>query len=133
MKQLYKYFLLFILLIITGCHYHKSDLVIHNKSLDTIYFSILIKNKDNTFYPYGAGQIVEPNYYGSPIFRGRSDGLKTEIDDLEDKRLSIAICKSKYQQLLFKNFDSMIKTDKVKVIYFSKKELDSMDWKVDYN
>lgn len=131
MKSIYKCFL-FLFLILTGCHYHRSNLVVRNETNKKIGYSTLAKDENGKFYEISAGG--EINSYGSdsPLIRGRSDGLKTDIKSFSDKLIYIAFFKPEERQNVFKNVDSIIKTDKLKVIKFSKKELDSLDWIITY-
>lgn len=132
MKSIYKYFVFSCLILTVGCHYHKSNMIIRNETDKKICYATLAKNIDNKFYEISAGGEIESYASDFPIIRGRSDGLKTDINSYSDKLIYFAFFKPEERQYVFKNVDSMLDTGKLKVIKFSKKELDSLDWIVSY-
>lgn len=132
MRPNHKYFLLSLLILTVGCHYHKADMIIQNETNKTICYSTLAKDNDSTFYEISAGGKINSHNYDSPIVRGASDSFKIDINSYYDKLIYIAFYNPEEQQNVFKNIDSMLNTGKLKVMKFSKKELDSLDWKITY-
>jgi hypothetical protein len=132
MKSSCKYFLYLLLFLAFGCHYHKANMTIQNETNKTICYATLAKDSDGTFYEISAGGEIDSYNSESPIIRGCSDGLKTDINSYSDKRIYVAFFNPEEQQYVFKNVDSMLSTGKLKVMKFTKKELDSLDWKITY-
>jgi len=132
MKSSYKLFLFLLLFITVGCHYQKVDMIIHNETDKKIGYSTFAQNSENKFYEISSGGDINPHNDGSPFARGRSDGLKTDIDSYPHKSIYIAFFNPEEREFVYKNIDSMLKTGKLKLIKFSKKELDSLDWKITY-
>jgi len=132
MKIFFKWFVSLLFITTVGCHYHRSNLIIRNKTNKKIFYSTLAKEVTGEFYNISSGGQVESDRSDSPFIRGRSDGFKTDIDSYSDKLIYIAFFESEEKQYVYKNVDSMMKTGKLKVMKFSKKELDSLDWEITY-
>lgn len=107
-------------------------MTIQNETDEKICYSTLAKNFDNTYYEISAGGEIDSHNSDSPIIRGGADGLKTNIDTYSDKSIYVAFYNPKEQQYVFKNVDSMINTGKLKVMKFTKQELDKINWKIIY-
>lgn len=127
-----KYFLLPLILLTIGCHYNNANIIIQNDTDKEICYSTLAKNLDNTFYEISAGGKIDSHNSESPIVRGGSDRLKTDIDTYSDKSIYFVFYNPKDQQYVFKNVDSMLNTGIIKIMKFRKNELEKMNWKIMY-
>ena len=132
MKSSFKLFSLLLSFTIVGCHYHKVNMIIRNETDKKIGYSTFAQTNENKLYEISSGGEITPHGYDSLFARGSSNGLKTDIDSYPDKSIYIAFFNLEERQYVFKNIDSMLKTGKLKLSKFSKKELDSMDWEITY-
>ncbi|KLT70500.1 hypothetical protein AB674_07475 [Flavobacterium sp. ABG] len=120
-------------MLIIGCHYHRANMVIKNETNRQICYSTLAKNADNKYYEIAAGGKINSHNQDSPIVRGCSDSFKIDINSYSDKLIYIAFYNTEEQQYVFKNIDSMLNTGKLKLMKYSKKELDNMNWVITYS
>lgn len=120
------------IILIVGCHYHKSGMIIRNETNKKICYSTLAKDIDGEFYEISAGGEINSDDSTSPIIRGKSDGLKSDINTYADKLIYVAFFKPEERQGVLKNIDSVLKMGELKVLKFSKKELDSLNWTITY-
>lgn len=107
-------------------------MIIRNETNKKICYSTLTKDKDGEFYEISAGGHIDSYNSTSPIVRGRSDSFKFEINSYADKLIYVAFFRPEEQQDVLKNIDSVLKIGKIKVLKFSKKELDSLNWTITY-
>lgn len=107
-------------------------MIISNETDKKIGYSTFAETIENKFYEISSGGEIDPHHDDSPFVRGHSDGLKTDINSYPDKSIYIAFFNPEEREFVFKNIDSMLKTGKLRLIKYSKKELDSMDWKIKY-
>jgi hypothetical protein len=115
-----------------GCHYNSANIIIRNETNKKIWYSTLAKDIDNTFYDISGGGQIESHGSDSPPVRGSSEGFRTDVNSYPDKSIYIAFYPEEIFESVNKNIDSTIKAGKIKVIKFSKKELDSLDWTIIY-
>lgn len=132
MKKHYKYYLYLSLMLLVGCHYNSANIIIQNETNKKIWYSTLAKDIDNTFYDISGGGQIDSHGSDSPPVRGSSKGFRTDVNTYSDKSIYIAFYPEEIFESVNKNIDSTIKAGKIKVIKFSKKELDSLDWKITY-
>ncbi|WP_309847731.1 hypothetical protein [Flavobacterium sp. 2755] len=130
MKRLNLFFLTFLFLTM-NCHYKKDKLKIKNNSAKYIYYHVLVKYRnENVYYGPSIGGKVDPGNFDSPGIRGSI--LHEMNTNSYDKTLYIVYFNEKDREYVFKNeniilFDKRFKNDK-----YSIKELDSMNWVVNY-
>ncbi|MEO6176745.1 MAG: hypothetical protein ABIP27_16460 [Flavobacterium circumlabens] len=128
MKRLF--FLL--LLIFSGCSYHKDKLVIKNNSKEDISYAIFIKIKnDSANFVYkivSAPQEFNVYNESSPIIRNY---LSDEMDEFSCDSI-LYIYDKVDKENFYKNMDSIIYSKNAKFYKYYKKELDSMNWIISY-
>ncbi|MBF4465161.1 hypothetical protein [Flavobacterium sp. LC2016-12] len=132
MKSSYKLFLFLLFCMIAGCHYHKVNMTIRNETDKKIGYSTFALTDENKLYDISSGGDIDPNGYDSPFVRGSSDGIKTDINSYPDKSIYFVFFNCEDREFVNKNIDSMFKMGKLKLMKFSKTELDSLDWKIVY-
>jgi len=132
MKSSYKLFLFILSFMTVGCHYQKVDMIILNETDKKIGYSTFTLTDENKLYDITSGGEIDPHNYNSPFVRGSSDGLKTDINSYPDKSIYFVFFNSEEREFVNKNIDSMFRMGKLKLIKLSKKELDSLDWKITY-
>lgn len=125
-----KYFI-FLLFFILSCTYGVDKLVIINNTNNIICYQVLIKNKeDNSYYHAGIGKEIEPNTRSSPIIK---QTILESIDEFSNDRIVYVIYyKVEDRDSVHENLDHIIGNKKVKVDKYSLKELDSLNWQIEY-
>jgi hypothetical protein len=125
----------FLLLIFSGCSYHKDKLVIKNNSKEDISYEIFIKTKNEIGEDCIYKIVSAPGGFNflhesSPIVRNY---LSDEMDEFScDSILYFYIYNKVDKENFYKNMDSIIYSKNAKFYKYSKKELDSMNWIISY-
>ncbi|MBF4516099.1 hypothetical protein IRZ71_07085 [Flavobacterium sp. ANB] len=125
----------FLLLIFTGCSYHKDKLVIKNNSKEDISYEIFIKAKSEIEDDCAYTVVCAPGEFNfsnesSPIVRNY---LSDEMDEFScDSILYLYIYNKIDKENFYKNMDIIIYSKNAKFYKYSKKELDSMNWTISY-
>lgn len=125
----------FLLLIFSGCSYHKDKLVIKNNSTKDISYEIFIKTKNEVEDNYAYKIVCAPGEFNfsnesSPIVRNY---LSDEMNEFScDSILYLYIYDKINEEHFYKNMDSIIYSKNTKFYKYSKKELDSMNWIINY-
>ncbi|SNR73837.1 hypothetical protein [Flavobacterium sp. ov086] len=130
MKKL-KYIFLTLTFIILSCNYKKDKLKIKNNSTKDIYYHIILKYRDeNTYYGPAVGGKIKPNTYDSPGIRGTI--LHEMNKNSYDKTLYIVYFNVKDRDYVYKNENTIIFNKNFYVDKYLIRELDSMDWIINY-
>lgn len=133
MKQkIIKYLLTLFAFLMVGCCYQNDKLLIINKSKREIYYTTLLKSKvDSTYFSNSGGGNIEINGTSNPIVR---QSISSTIDELSaEKMLYVVYFDLKEQEFVYKNINSILTNPKVKVNKYSKKELENLNWILEFN
>jgi hypothetical protein len=115
-----------------SCGYHEDKLKIKNNSEKPISYWPMLKNKDSGFF-YGVGitREIEPGKDESPSLIG-SIAYRMQ-EDKSDKVLYVIFFNEIDRQFVYKNSKDIVLDKKFKVLRYSFKELDSLNWHIEYN
>lgn len=127
-----RYTLILFAFLNVSCHYSKDKLIIYNISKREIYYTTILKSKDdNSYFSNSGGGNIEINGFSNPIVR---QTISSTIDELSaEKILYIVYFDSKDQEFVYKNINTILTNSKVKVKKYSKIELQNLNWKIKFD
>lgn len=131
----FKHLHIFIVLIFItfSCHYHKDRLKIINKSKENLWAIPIAKDIQNNNLSYdviGGGCELKSMDTASPITRG---SIRNDIQDKKkDGNLYLLFCKYGELSFVYDHIDEIMKKKSSKYEIYSLKELDSLNWVVEY-
>ena len=118
MNIILKYCALICVVLFCSCHYHRDDLKIENKTLNTICYTTLAKNQEGIYYVVSAGGKVYANNSDSPLTRG-----SIEYDVFEEKNdnyLYIVFYDLKFREYVYQNTNKIVTDNRFIVKKYSK-------------
>lgn len=129
-----KKLVLLVSLILLGCCYKKDKLKIKNKTSAQLFFeTITIDKQDSIYYQNSAGASISPYGIGSPNVRVGVYSIKNDLLERSlDGFLYIVYYSQKDQLYIHKNIRHIVFDKRFKVQKYSLKELDSLNWVVEY-
>ncbi|MEI7510416.1 MAG: hypothetical protein WCJ62_13250 [Flavobacterium sp.] len=134
-----KYLYVFISMIIISCNYNKDKLNVQNNTEKDIWFIVMCKNKiENKYYFTQIQSLVYSKELASGVFQvfGTNNKSCEKIlkNRLYDKKLYIVFFDPKETGPIEDiNPNLVFNNKKIIVKMYTKKELDDMDWIVEYD
>ncbi|WP_281336650.1 hypothetical protein [Flavobacterium eburneipallidum] len=124
--------------LLTGCGYKKDKLSVKNITSNDMCCVLLAKDINKGFY-YQVGDICKIKRFTSesPIIHTTMSSISDEIkDETNDGNLYVLFYNEDIQDYVYKNMenkmDNLIHNKKIKSHKYSLKELDSLNWQIEY-
>jgi hypothetical protein len=132
MKGTTLFFIFFLSFILTSCHYFKDKLIIVNSTKEDIqYCTLLIDKKSNEFFECSAGGHFNfCSNESSPLVREYIGDLMDQSS--KDHILYIVFFKESDKDYIYSNIKTIATNKNFTTYKITKKQLDTIDWRVKY-